>query len=469
MTEYIYPKRIVKSSGFLDDVDNLLVKKEMQIGLAEKKVSTIKGKGYIILDFGKEMCGGIQILIYRVNKPTSRIRVRFGESLTETGASAGEDSSTNDHAIRDSEYLITSFSSQKIGDTGFRFIRIDFLDDVEVLIKSIICVNEILKKRPIYLYEGKDNLIKNIFKTARRTIDLCSSSGYIWDGIKRDRLVWIGDMHPEMLAITTLYGRTDEVERSLDYIRNQTLLPDFMCGMPTYSMWWPIIICDYYELTKNDDFIGRQITYLTKLMDLFDEYVSDDGEMHYPSYFVDWPTVGTGDDISGSRAIHIISVKKTMSLFKHFNLPTEKLSNLLNKLLKKEIVVKEKKQVIALKYFALGEISDKEYEMLIDGGCKGFSTFMSYYILTTIASRDKDLAIKLMKEYYGAMLELGATTFFEDFNIDWTKNAGKITSTCSKKIDIHKTYGDFCYKGYRHSLCHGWSCGVIRFIYENCK
>ena len=25
--------------------------------------------------------------------------------------------------------------------------------------------------------------------------------------------------------------------------------------------------------------------------------------------------------------------------------------------------------------------------------------------------------------------------------------------------DIHGDYGEFCYKGFRHSLCHGWSSG----------
>ena len=27
------------------------------------------------------------------------------------------------------------------------------------------------------------------------------------------------------------------------------------------------------------------------------------------------------------------------------------------------------------------------------------------------------------------------------------------------KKDIHGEYGQFCYKGFRHSLCHGWSAG----------
>ena len=29
---------------------------------------------------------------------------------------------------------------------------------------------------------------------------------YLWDGIKRDRLVWIGDMHPETMTIGAVFG-----------------------------------------------------------------------------------------------------------------------------------------------------------------------------------------------------------------------------------------------------------------------
>ena len=67
------------------------------------------------------------------------------------------------------------------------------------------------------------------------------------------------------------------------------------------------------------------------------------------------------------------------------------------------------------------------------------------------------------------MLDLGATTFWEDFDIAWAQNAGGIDEFPVKgKVDIHGDFGAFCYKGYRHSLCHGWSSGVIKFIKENC-
>ena len=29
---------------------------------------------------------------------------------------------------------------------------------------------------------------------------------YLWDGVKRDRLVWLGDMHPEVMTVQSVFG-----------------------------------------------------------------------------------------------------------------------------------------------------------------------------------------------------------------------------------------------------------------------
>jgi hypothetical protein len=152
-----------------------------------------------------------------------------------------------------------------------------------------------------------------------------------------------------------------------------------------------------------------------------------------------------------------------------FGLSTEKVLKIKEKINKQAICPQEKKQVIALKYFATGELTDEEYAKLIEGRAKGFSTFMSYYVLTAIASRDEVLAIELMKEYYGAMLDRGATTFWEDFHMEWLEGSGRIDEIDDTKKDIHGDYGAHCYVGFRHSLCHGWSAGVAKFIKEHCR
>ncbi len=462
--KYLVPKKIIEFKN-IDNAEALLKKKPLQIGLNEQDVAFITKGGYVILDFGAETRGGIRILTYHCNDV--RVRVRFGESLTECCADIGEKNATNDHASRDFEAEIPQYSDITLGGTGFRFVRIDMLRGV-AKIKNIYAASEILVKRPIYTYEGDDKLVERIFNTAKRTVDLCSYGGKVWDGIKRDRLVWIGDMHPESLALTALYGRIDCIEWSLDFVRDESPLPCWMNNYPSYSMWWVIILADYYKKTKCDDYIRQQADYLDGLIKQMNAHVDSDGEMHYPAYFADWPTCGTDAAPGGVRAINIAAAKRAIDLFNTMNMDTSVAEELLAKLYKKEIVTCGRKQIIGLKHFATGELSETDKAQLIEGGAHGMSTFMSYYILSAIASFDREKAIEIMKEYYGAMLSRGATSFWEDFDMNWLEGSGRIDAYPEKgQRDIHGDYGAFCYEGFRHSLCHGWSAGVVPFIKEN--
>ena len=80
-------------------------------------------------------------------------------------------------------------------------------------------------------------------------------------------------------------------------------------------------------------------------------------------------------------------------------------------------------------------------------------------------------ALDDLRQYYGAMLKLGATTFWEDFNLEWIDEAGGWDGIApindfvpEGKRDIHGDYGAYCYTGLRHSLCHGWSSGPVTFL-----
>jgi len=66
------------------------------------------------------------------------------------------------------------------------------------------------------------------------------------------------------------------------------------------------------------------------------------------------------------------------------------------------------------------------------------------------------------------MLDVGATTFWEDFDLDWTQNAGRIDEPVpAGKKDLHGDFGAHCYKGFRHSLCHGWASGPTAWMSEH--
>lgn len=65
------------------------------------------------------------------------------------------------------------------------------------------------------------------------------------------------------------------------------------------------------------------------------------------------------------------------------------------------------------------------------------------------------------------MLKKGATTFWEDFDIDWMCGSGRIDEITPDGLkDIHGDFGMYCYKGFRHSLCHGWASGPAPYLME---
>jgi len=104
--------------------------------------------------------------------------------------------------------------------------------------------------------------------------------------------------------------------------------------------------------------------------------------------------------------------------------------------------------------------------ILKKNGAKDVSTFYGFYILNTLAEAGEVVAAQnLISKYWGGMLDLGATSFWEDFNLDWTKNSGRIDEMVPDgKNDIHGDFGAFCYKGFRHSFCHGWASGPTAWL-----
>ena len=461
MTSHLFPKRAFNEED--KRYPMLLKKQTLQIGLAEKNTTFFDANDSVILDFGEELSGGIRILTFQgKNVP---VRIRFGESLSEACSElGGTANATNDHSLRDFKVLLQNYSDMTFGQTGFRFVRLDF--EAAAQIKCVVAEARVSNRTAQYTYGGSDERIGQIYEAAKRTVDLCVSCGYVWDGVKRDRLVWIGDMAPEVLALTTLYGRMATIERSLDFVRDQTPLPGWMNGYPMYSMWWIIALQIYYEKTGAEAYIKKQIPYMTALVQQMDGCVAGDGELQYPSYFVDWPTSGHPEEKDGARAINIMAARAAISLLRTFGRKTDVAEGLLAKLLKKEIVARGNKKVLGLKHFATG-LSKEEQETLVRGGARGMSTFMSYYILKAVAAFDREAAVGMMKEYYGAMLDKGATTFWEDFDMDWVEGSGRIDQFPKPgEKDIHGDFGAFCYIGFRHSLCHGWSAGIIGFMQE---
>ena len=70
-------------------------------------------------------------------------------------------------------------------------------------------------------------------------------------------------------------------------------------------------------------------------------------------------------------------------------------------------------------------------------------------------------AIDVIRQYWGSDDRPGCYYVLGRFQYGLASECSTYRRTCclKGKKDIHGDYGDYCYKGFRHSLCHGWASG----------
>ena len=128
---YITPQKIIwqsdDSGEFIKNAASLLVKGNGQVAVNDKNlcrlISSEENKPGILLDYGKEINGGVKISMgIRKSKTPLKLRLRFGESVGEAMSDIGGDqNATNDHSLRDFIVEVPWLGSIEVGETGFRF------------------------------------------------------------------------------------------------------------------------------------------------------------------------------------------------------------------------------------------------------------------------------------------------------------------------------------------------------------
>lgn len=475
-SNYITPTRIVWQFGNVTNASQFLKEGKHQATTINSNIIEFKNDSdtaSVLLDFGKELHGGLEIItgMFKDHDPIN-VRIRFGESVSEAMSNLGEYGSTNDHSMRDMRLQLPWCGKIQVGNTGFRFVRIDLLDPNKKLILKEISATSIMRNIP-YLgsFKSNDEQLNRIWKTGAYTVHL-NMQEYLWDGIKRDRLVWAGDMHPEVMTILAVFGANEVVTKSLDLMEEITPLPGWMNGsFSSYSMWWLIIQHQWYMNTGDQNYLRKHKKYIYGLLELLEKNIDRDGKENFEEEcFLDWPTQSNQTEVKkGIQALLAMSFDAGEQIALTFNNKdkAEHFKSVSKKLKCYKQEFPQRKSPGAL--LAIANILDSKIvndNLLIKYGVKDISTFYGYYVLNAMAmGGNHQGAIDVIREYWGAMIDLGATSFWEDFDIEWIKNAGRIDEIVPKdKVDIHRNYGNYCYKGLRHSLCHGWASGPTAWL-----
>lgn len=451
-----------------------------QVSVADNNCTVLrsdaKHQAAILLDFGKELHGAIRISSgMRASTRPLHVRVRLGESVTEAmsdvSPACNPRNATNEHAMRDFDLQVPWLGSIEYGNSGFRFARIDLLDqDVDYLLRSVQAISVMIDDAMVGSFKCSDERLNKIWETGAYTVQL-NMQDYLWDGVKRDRLVWVGDLHPEVMTIANVFGNYDVVKKSLDFARDTSPLPGWMNGIAAYSMWWMIIHRDLCLYSGDTDYLAAQLDYMHRLVDCFAAGLDGNKENFQGGQrLLDWPTSEMPEVIHcGYQSLLVMAMDAGTQIgeWAGDTALSDKCTALAKKLRKHTPPTNGNKQAAALALLSdMAKNRKAERNAITEGNAHGFSTFYGYYMLEALGKEKASAeALSILSDYWGLMLDLGATTFWEDLVYEEGLKAARIDEIVPEgSFDIHASAGNYCYKGHRHSFCHGWASGPTPWL-----
>lgn len=316
-----------------------------------------------------------------------------------------------------------------------------------------------------------DPMLQKIYQVSVRTLHECMQTVFE-DGPKRDRRLWIGDLHLQALADYATYNQCDLVKRCLYLFAGLTAKDGrvpanvFTNGEPQpddtflfdYSLFFVSILSDYYAQTQDENTLGQLMPIAKQQIDLALEYVDHGGALILPKswpVFVDWSD--TFDKQTCAQMILIYALKQLIAFPNCPNLESYQsaLIRLSNNVLKKRrdnglFVSGTAAEVnIATQAWAVlaGVLPQEENQHLMQQAVKqlfpilGIVTpYMYHFIVQALFESNMQVeAIDLMKQYWGKMVELGADTFWEIFD---------------PNEPSYSPYGNTLISSY----CHAWGC-----------
>ena len=424
----------------------------------------------VLLDFGKELFGGVQFDVARVgSRDRTQLRVRLGESVSE--AIAG--------SFVDRTLEIGKGQAHKIGTTGFRFARIDLVEEAaSAELTGLKAYSTACDLEAQGAFRCNDELLNQIWDAGAYTVRLCMQD-LLWDGIKRGRSVWAGDLYPAANVVAAVFGDHPIVPASLNHVRDKSLFegtraPAWMNGIPAYSLWWLIVVDEWYLHQGQQSFLESQRDYLLRLMPVIFENIDKDGRERMEGWrFLDWATTHDQAAIDcGYQGLTAWALQSAARLFKALGEETwhDRCMAEYGRLARHSFPATPSKQASAL--MSLGGLTNPDETnraILSQDPTWNLTPFLGYAGLQARAQAGDFLGgMNLIRTYWGVMIRCGATTFWEDFDLEWVSGSAGIDEIVPETSDdIHADFGRCTYSGLGQSLCHGWSAGATAWLSQH--
>ncbi|HJZ53570.1 MAG TPA: hypothetical protein VKE74_01345 [Gemmataceae bacterium] len=362
----------------------------------------------------------------------------------------------------------------RFGPTGFRFACLELVDtdrEAEVVCPRAESIVRRVERRATF--RSGDGRLDAVWEVGARTIELCLQD-HVWDGVKRGRSVWAGDLYPAAAVVATLFGEHPVVLASLDHLRDQVFdgetVHGWMNGIPAYTLWWVLTQRDWFRAHGNRGYLEEQRAFLLALLPALSAGVGPDGRecLEDGWRFLDWASENDPDAVqAGYQGLFKLGLAAAAELCRELGEQAAATGyrDAAGRLVGWEPPARSK-QAWALMSLAGLVAPDRAREVLASAPGEGLTPFLGFVVLEALSALGAvDAGLELVRRYWGGMIDLGATTFWEDFDLSWAPGATGIDRPVPDGgKGIHEWFRRCSAFGLAQSLCHGWSAGPTAWL-----
>ena len=407
-------------------------------------------------DFGRELFGKVVIRCHE--KP----EIGVGESPEEAWNRIDDDKE---------QTLEVAAVAKDVWESSvplaFRYLRVDSPETVEVACKAMFYPS---------CYRGafacSNSELTRIWSNCAYTLRLCMQD-FLLDGIKRDRLPWVGDLMMSLMVNAYTFADAEIVRRSLTALGRAGIARTHLNGIIDYSLWW--VIChDCFQLYFGDrKFLRREWERIVALMTNLEARCDVNGTLTLSSgdwLFFDWKDC---EKLTALQVLWFWALKAGAKLAARLGKREHEdrwtcHAGTVEAFLQKNAWDEEKQCWMGIpgdsastpsRYAqflsVLSGLAKPEQQKAIRAHLLGHelppvgTPYMAGFENLALAELDAlDKLVERVEDYWGGMLKRGATTFWEAYD---PAEQGK-----AAYVFYNRPFGK--------SLCHAWSAGPAAFL-----
>lgn len=358
-------------------------------------------------------------------------------------------------------------------ELGFRYLRIQDASVHEVLVEAS---SHPVPQRGAFVCS--DDKLNEIWAVSAYTLRLCMHE-LMLDGIKRDRMPWMGDQALNTISNAYAFADGGIVRDGLVALGQPT--HGYINGISDYSLWWLINSASYQRYFGDRAHLEREQHRVQTFAENLASYADDRGIFRptnerdsFPDaadggVFIDWGV--TIDSTRIYTALQILwywAIRSAGEILETVQHPGaarwHEQADLIAFTLREEAW--DGATETWREYFGAGTSNSPYPNMLavlsgldsgqaagtrsvLEGMERAGTPFMTAFAVRALAQTGApDAAVDKIRKLWGSMVDAGARTFWEEFS--------------AAADDSHAMYG----RPFGKSLCHAWSSGPAALLPE---